>query len=141
MTRTMDDKELRERFQAGSLTRIEWCHRVHVRLAYLYLRESSYSAALDRVRRGILALNESFGARSSPDGGYHETLTCAWMQIVAHAMAEGGNEGDSEAFVEAHPELARKDAIYAYYSPELLATVGARTGFVEPDVKALPAVR
>lgn len=140
MTRAIDDSELLERFRAGSLTRLEWCHRVHVRVAYLYLTQAPYDAALDRVRRGILALNESFGARSSPDGGYHETLTCAWMHLVDRAMKQSNERaGDSEAFLAAHPELAQKEAIYDYYSPERLATVEARTSYVDPDVKPLPA--
>ena len=43
------------------------------------------------------------------------------------------------AFLEAHPELLRRDLLSAHYSEGLLFSERARDSFLEPDLAPLPA--
>ena len=129
----MSDDDFLAAFEACAFARPEWTHEAHVRMAWLFLTRLPFDAALDRVRRGIQKLNAKIG---SPDG-YHETITVAFVRIIASRLRPG--EGYS-AFRDRNPDLIDRTlpAPLRHYSKERLWSPEARWGFIEPDVVELP---
>ena len=82
----MTDEELWNRFEDQTLPFELWDHRMHVRVAYIYSRDLSYSDALIRLREGIKAYNEKNDVGESQFSGYNETMTVAFLRLVRSAM-------------------------------------------------------
>jgi hypothetical protein len=140
----MSDAEFLHRFETCTLPGDQWTHRAHVKVAFLYLRDQPYAAALDRIRRGIQAYNASRGVPESPTEGYNETTTCAFTQLVAATMQAYGAvfpAADADSFCDSHPQLMEKHVLRLFYSPERRMHPDARSRFVEPDLAPLPKVR
>ena len=101
-------------------------------MVFLYARRGGVAAAISGARR-IRGFAEALGAFEK----YHDTLTVAWSRVVGHAALSSRNSSFKE-FLDAHPELLRRDLLSAHYSRDLLYSPGARARFVEPDLAALP---
>lgn len=128
----MTDEEFLQAFEAGTLPKDDFTHGAHVRLAWICLRRDGFEDGSDRVVAGI----RGFAALHGATGLYHETVTRAWLRLIA--AADSGEAPSFEAFLAAHPEL-RGRALDRHYSPETLASEGARVLFVAPDRAPLPA--
>lgn len=126
----MTDDEFLARFETHALD--EFTHRDHLRVAFAYARRGGVDAAVQGARR-IRGFAEAAGDTRK----YHDTLTVGWARVVAHlagrhpALAFG-------AFLDAHPELQRRDLLLAHYSKPVLFSDAARARFVEPDLLPLP---
>ena len=127
----MTDETFLRRFEAASLG--SFGHRDHLRVAFAYARRGGIDHAVARAREGL----RRFAAAHGEPGRYHETLTTAWARVVGH-YALRAREDDFEDFLAAHPRLLQRDLLSAHYSRERLFSEAARTGFVEPDLLALP---
>lgn len=129
---------LLRRFEDCTLPRDEWTHAAHLTVALWHLLEYDWEEAVSRVRRGILRYNAAHGVRTTPTGGYHETLTLFWMRRVRAFLEDGRNEARS--LVALANDLA--DALdsrlpFEYYTRERLFSSEARAAWVEPDLKSL----
>lgn len=133
----MDDQALWQQFCAGSLAHSEWTHEAHVRIAYLFLERFDLDEAHLRLRAGIIRLNERHGLIESARRGYFETLTRAWLILIAAARRRT-SPTDTRELVERCPELLDRHLLERYYSRELLNCTRARAIFVAPDRAALP---
>jgi hypothetical protein len=96
--------------------------------------------ALERLRTGIRALNDAHGTINSDTGGYHETITDAYVRLIAAFLRArpAGEEIDASVAALLASPLAARDALLRHYSPERLFSVAARRGWVEPDLNLLP---
>jgi hypothetical protein len=131
----MDDRELLERFEAGTIPRAEWTHAVHLRVAYLYVSQRPFDEAVDRMSCGIRRLNEAIGVVNGPDSGYHETITQAWLRVI-RARVEASNEPmTSDAFLERHADMLDKRMLLRFYTRDVINAPAARFEFVPPDVQ------
>jgi hypothetical protein len=133
----LDDSALWQAFTEGTLAPVDWTHRTHLRVAFLHARRWPLDEAHLRIRVGIIRLNARHQLEETPTRGYHETLTRAWLALVARAV---GSHASSEELLCAHPELLDKDLALHYYSRERLFSPRARAIFVEPDLTELPRV-
>ncbi|MCC9605755.1 aminoacyl-tRNA hydrolase [Blastopirellula sp. JC732] len=131
-----DDAALLARFEAQAISREEWTHRRHFQIAYLYLTQRPYDEALEKIRRGIQALNRANGVDDTPDAGYHETITVAYTQLIRQRLAVDSFVS-SEDFCQRNPDLLKKGALLHHYSAELLKSREARREFVAADVHPL----
>ena len=149
-----DDKFLAQ-FERAAIARAAWTHEAHVRMAWLYAaRTDSYRTARAKVRSGIRKLNAAFlaqqhvpcgatrpaepaAAEDKPTTGFHETITTAFVRLVAARAKAGEKFG---AFRKRNPDLfdRKLSALLVHYSPELLFSEGAKAKFVEPDREPLP---
>jgi hypothetical protein len=129
-----------EAFESLSIPLAEWNHRAHLTVAYLLLREHGLEAAIDRMRRGVRRFNAHHGIESTPTQGYHETLTVAWMRVLASVMAAYGPGESADAFLDGHPHLSSKVMLRLYYTRPRIMSAGARHAWVEPDLAPLPRV-
>jgi hypothetical protein len=135
----MEDAELWERFGEQGLSQREWNHVAHVRVAYLHLTRFEFDEAHLRLRAGIIRLNHRHGLEESMARGYFETLTRAWLHLVADARRRSGATHSGQ-LLERCPELLDRQLTYRYYSKELLASARARAVFIDPDLSPLPAL-
>jgi hypothetical protein len=134
----LDDDALLAGFEGCTIPSRDWTHREHLRVAYLLLARLPYAGALVRMRDGIRALNAANAVPEGLERGYHETVTVAWMRLVAAALRADGPAADSRAFFEAHPGLTDKFALRRHYSRDRILTAEAKAGFVTPDLAPLP---
>ena len=70
-------------FEEGSLPRSEWTHTSHLLVALWYLSRHPRDRATRLVRDGIRRYNHLHGR----DSAYHETITLAWVAVVAQFLA------------------------------------------------------
>ena len=129
---------LLRRFDDCTLPRDEWTHAAHLTVALWHLLEYDWAEAVTRVRRGIQRYNAAHGIRTTPTGGYHETLTLFWMRRVRAFLEEGRNEARSLVAL-ANDLCAALDSRLPleYYTRERLFSSEARAAWVEPDLKSL----
>jgi len=140
----MDDEELLQRFETAALSREEWTHRTHIRIAFLYVTRYPFNEALDKIRRNIKALNARNAVPEGPQSGYNETITVAFLTLVASTQAAYGRlfpAANSQDFCERHPHLLQKTVLRLFYSPERRGHPEAKTRFIEPDLASLPLVQ
>jgi hypothetical protein len=121
-------------FEAATIPGSEFRHRQHVRVAWLYVREYGTEEALRLMAVGIRRFAVANGATAL----YHETITRAWVLLVAAAVRRHPAIDGFDAFVEANPGLLDKETPYAFYRRETLASDAARSAWVEPDRLPLP---
>jgi hypothetical protein len=134
----VDDAEHLRRFEDQSLPLDQWNHRAHLKVAYLYLTRLPFSEALQRVRTGIKAYNAAHRIADTPTGGYHETMTRAWFQLVHVTLAQFGPASTADAFFDAQRQLTEKRALLLFYSRDRIMSSEAKASFVTPDLAPLP---
>lgn len=129
---------LLRRFDDCTLPRDEWTHAAHLTVALWHLLEYDWDEAVSRVRVRIQRYNAAHGVRTTPTGGYHETLTLFWMRRVRAFLEEGRNEARSlVALANDLADSADSRLPLEYYTRELLFSSEARAAWVEPDLKSL----
>ena len=101
----VDDSTLMAQFRSTELPLDQWNHRLHLRLAFIFLREYSFPTALSRFRAALRAYNEAHSVPDHLASGYHETLTVAWLSLVASRLSDSQEIGDFSSFCSLHPEL------------------------------------
>jgi hypothetical protein len=131
-----DDDEVAELvrgFETCEIHPAEFKHYQHLAVALWYVKQSPYEEASEKMRKGIQRLAAAYGKT-----GYHETITLFWLQVVNTFFV---NTPAGKSLVEMANELANrygnKNLIANYYSEERIASVEAKHGWVEPDLKAL----
>ena len=127
----MHSSELFNRFVDTTLPASEFHHEQHVHVAWLFIEKFGMPAALGEFTGAIKRFADAKGAT----GLYHETITWAFLLIIAERQART-NARSWEEFAAAHPDvLAWKPSILnRYYSKELLASDLARRTFLMPDL-------
>jgi ribosomal protein S18 acetylase RimI-like enzyme len=131
----LDDGGLWRRFHDRTLCHAQWTHAAHLRIAWLHLARYELDEAHLRMRAGILRLNAAHGLVETPQRGYHETLTRAWLRLVAAARRRGLGPDSMSALAD--PALER-NAPLAFYSRDRLFSLEARAMYVPPDLAELP---
>jgi hypothetical protein len=107
-------------------------HREHIHLAFIAARQGD---AADLLRAWIRQIAASHGA---PDR-YHETITTAWAQIVAHHVRAEPAIADFDSFAARYPALLDKSLLSRHYSPTVLAAPAARLTWIAPDLAPIPS--
>jgi len=129
----LPDHEFQEAFETCRLPNEFFHHRDHLRLAWIYLQRYSVSDAAARIAESICR----YAAHHGKSDKYHETVTFAWLRLVADS-ADHTRAANFDDLLAAAPELLDKNTLHHYYSPELLASEAARAQFVPPDRMRLP---
>jgi hypothetical protein len=70
--------------------------------------------------------------------GYHETITVAWLRIIAATIRHYGAPARADDFCDRHPHLLAPTLLRLFYSRERLASPESKIRFVEPDLNPLP---
>src|SRR3954470_16972627 len=124
------------RFDDCTLPREEWTHAAHLTVALWHLLEYDWAEAVASVRAGIQRYNAAHGIRTTPTGGYHETLTLFWLRRVRAFLEEGRNEARSlVSLANDLADSADRSLPLKHYTRERLFSTEARASWVEPDLK------
>lgn len=130
----LDEDVFVQQFEACTLPSEIFKHRDHVHLAFIYVRRFGAHAAeariVDSIRRFATSLNH-------PEK-YHDTITRAWLRLVAMASGLSPQIADFREFAEAHRWLFDARTLDAFYSAPRLRSDEARVAWIEPDVQGLP---
>jgi hypothetical protein len=108
-------------------------HREHLELAWSCVRAEGMPAAGDT----IAAFIRGVAAREGVPDRYHETVTRFWTRLIAFAIAAHPESSFDELLARA-PHLMDKSLPARHWSAERLRSKEARSGWVEPDLAALP---
>ena len=123
-------------FRACTLPKERWTHAAHLATALVHVREVGPEAALAAMRAGIDRYNRSLGNVT----GYHDTLTIAWMSIVAAYSAEHAARATLDVARTLVADVGQRERPLRYYTKELLMADAARAAYVGPDLAPLPFV-
>ena len=130
----MHDDEFLRAFESAELPNASFHHLDHVRLAWLYLRRDGPEVGGRAVVDGIRHFAAAHGAADR----FHETLTRFWIAVVQHLIETFPHVRHFDELLAHYPALADKRLVHRHYSPEILSVPAARSGWVAPDVRALP---
>ena len=134
----LDDVELIRRFEARTIVQADWTHTEHCRVGYIYLCSLDWASAVHRMRRGIMRLNIAQGVPNSTMRGYHETITIAWLRLIAAALERGPRGRRSLDFLMCNPALLCAKTLSRYFSAQLLEDSRSRRHFTPADRRPLP---
>jgi hypothetical protein len=110
-------------------------HREHLELTWNYLGMYEIGGAHQTAACAIRHVANLHGV---PDR-YHATITRSWVHLVAiHRQASEARSFDE--FIAHNPRLLDRHLLERHYSRELIASSEARTRWVEPDIRQLPAL-
>ena len=137
--RDEDIRALGKGLLARTLPREAWTHEAHLG-AYLWLLSERPDIDVDAEIAGLIRrFNESVGGVNDDHGGYHDSITRAYVAGVRLFLRE---TAETELAARANAlllsDVGRRDWPLRFYSRELLFSVPARRGFVEPDLAPLP---
>ena len=125
---------------ACDLPRPEWTHEAHLAATtYLLLRHPEVD--LDAELPGLIRrYNESVGGVNSDTEGYHDTITRAYLRGVRLFLEEADTRRPIYELVNEllMSPMGRRDWPLRFWSKDRLMSVGARRGWVEPDLAAMP---
>jgi hypothetical protein len=126
----MTGADLLARFVDTTLPADQFHHEQHVHVAWLFVRQHGMPAALGEFTAAI----KRFAAAKGAHGLYHETITWAFLLLIAERQART-NSATWEEFAAGHPDLLvwKPSILHRYYSKEVLASDLARRVFVFPD--------
>ena len=129
-------EDLVRAFEDCTLPKPLWTHQAHLTVAMWYLVHYSGREATARIRNGIKRFNAAKGVKTTPIGGYHETMTMFWICVVSRYLLFADADCSFIELVNRMLEsCADKNLPLKYYSRELLMSVRARASWVEPDLK------
>lgn len=103
-------------------------HRGHLRAGFLYLRRHDFPGACVAMKRAVQGFARSLGRA----GLYHETLTIAYLSLIAERLGDEPAELEFGRFLERYPELSSRAYFERYYPRGTLDTPEARATFVLP---------
>lgn len=136
------DSEIRalgEDLLACALPREAWTHEAHLGACLWLLTERPDIDVDAEIATIIRTFNESVGGVNDDTQGYHDSITRAYVAGVRLFLSETAETELAER-VNAMllSDVGRRDWPLRFYSRELLFSVPARRGFVEPDLAPLP---
>ena len=137
-------EELVRGFLDLSLDAKKFNHQGHLTVAIWYLSWYPIDKATELIRENICQFNVAKGGENTDSGGYHETITQRYMQIVDQFLANKKNSHDLAHLANTliTSEMGERDYPLQFYSKERLFSVEARRNFVEPDLKpVIPALQ
>ena len=117
-----------ERFVRGETDPAHFPHREHLRLAFEMLARHNFAETVLHYSHALRAMT----ARAGKPEAFHQTLTIAFLALIAERMARGQAD-DFGAFVCANPDLLEKSVLSRWYGPERLASEAARRTFLLPE--------
>ena len=127
---------------AHTLPREEWTHEAHLAACTWVARNRADIIPEQEMRPIISAYNEAVGGINDDSQGYHETITQIYIAGVKAHLTEVGPGLPLYQAVNSLllSERGRRDLPLRFYSKELLFSIPARRGFVQPDRASLSEI-
>ena len=127
----LDDESLVRSFEAGEEPPGGFHHAEHVRVAWWYLRQHPWPAALDRFSTAL----RRFAAAQGKPGLFHETITTAFVLVINERLDLADRQAPWAEFAANNADLLtwRPSVLSRYYRADTLSSERARRTFVLPD--------
>ena len=109
-------------------------HRQHINLAFYAVRRYGMPGAVGTICGWI----RQIAAYERAPQKYHHTVSRAWVELVAHHVADDPDCADFDRFAERNPALLDKRLLARHYRSSTLAAEPARRAWVEPDLVPFP---
>lgn len=121
---------------ARTLPRSDWTHEAHLAACLWIVRNRPDIVPTRDLGNIIASYNVAVGGINDDSQGYHETITQTYIAAVNAHLAEVGPQMSLHETVNSLllSERGRRDLPLRFYSKELLFSVDARRGVVEPDL-------
>lgn len=125
-----------------ALAREEWTHEAHLAACVWIVRNRPDIVPERDMASIISSFNEAVGGVNDDTQGYHETITQVYIAGVKAHLAGLPDETPLWQAVNSLllSERGQRDLPLKFYSKELLFSVPARRGFVEPDRASLSEI-
>jgi hypothetical protein len=134
----VDVEDLAARFADATLPKTAWTHDAHLLVGLLYVDRHGPGEALERLRTGIRRLNDHHGTPNTSSSGYHETITHAYVTLLAEYLSEVPTQDLQQRAAQLLTSaLASRHVLLRYYSRGRLLSRQARARWVEPDLAPL----
>lgn len=132
--------QLVQSFTSKTLPKNEWTHNAHLATALWHLKKYELHEATCRIKSAIIAYNLSLGGENTGTGGYHETMTIFWMDIL-HIFVNDNSELSLKDTCNKllNSSFSNKTLPFSFYSKDRLLSPLARARAVSPDLKELTA--
>jgi hypothetical protein len=134
-----DLEDLAARFRACAIPFEEWTHTAHLRVGAWHVERFGAEGALPLLRQGIRKLNAHHGTPNSTTRGYHETVTVAYVRLIAELLPSLGAHvplANRVATLVAGP-VGQRDILLRFWSRDALMSARARAEWVPPDLAPL----
>ncbi len=124
----MEDAAFLDALETGALTPSNFDHRAHLRAGFLYLARHDFPSACVAMKCTIVG----FAARHGKASLYHETLTVAYLALIAERRADEPAHVRFDDFMARYPELEDMAYFRRYYPAGSLDDPDARRTFFLP---------
>lgn len=124
----MQDDVFLQALEDGSLPPAAFGHRGHLRAGFLYLARHDFPGACVAMKAAVTG----FAARLGKANLYHETLTVAYLALIAERLADEPTGVSFATFLARYPELEDLSYFQRYYPPGTLDHPETRATFVLP---------
>jgi hypothetical protein len=122
-------------FEGGRLPKERWTHSAHLFTGACYVHALGEGPAIDAMRVCIKRHNESVGTANTDTGGYHETITIAWIKILKRLLRDSAPMNRAEFARLAVERFASDRGIFGrYYEFDLVKSVEARRTWIPPTL-------
>jgi hypothetical protein len=129
-----DVSEVVRKFESCEFAPDDFKHRLHLTVALVYLLDSPYGAALERMRRGL----RRFVEHHKLSGVYHETLTVFWTRrVLAYVERADRTRGLAGLANELARACGDSRLVFDYYTKARLESDKARAYWLDSDLKPL----
>ena len=127
---------------ARTLPKEAWTHEAHLAACTWIVRNRPDIAPESDMATIISGYNEAVGGVNDDHQGYHETITQVYIAGVKAHLSEIPEQTPLREAVNnlLLSRRGRRDLALNFYSKELLFSVPARRGFVDPDIASLSAI-
>ncbi|MEI6457917.1 MAG: hypothetical protein WCP04_03195 [Pseudomonadota bacterium] len=124
----LSDASFLAALEAGTLPPEAFGHRGHLRAGFLYLGRLDFPEACVAMKRAIVG----FAARLGKGTLYHETLTVAYLALIAERRADEPADILFDTFMAQYPELQDVAYFRRYYPAGVLEAAETRRTFILP---------
>jgi hypothetical protein len=122
------------KFESCEYAPDDFKHRLHLTVALVYLLDSTYAVALERMRQGL----RRFVEHHKLSGVYHETLTVFWVRRVrAFVERSDRTRGLTTLANELNDACADSRMVFDYYTEARVESDEARAYWLDSDLKPL----
>jgi hypothetical protein len=122
-------------FEMCELNPAGFKHYQHLAVALWHIANFPFAEASEKMTSGIKKLAAAYGK-----SGYHETITVFWLDLVHEFYLSVDSSDSISRLANRLVAQYEKDAIYEFYSRELLDSAEAKSKWVAPDAQPLTMV-
>lgn len=134
-------EDLVQSFLQKTLDKSLWTHAAHLSTAIWHLKQYDIHEATCRMKSAIISYNLSVGGENTGTGGYHETMTLFWMDILHIFVNDNAGLSLKETCNKLlNSSLGSKNLPFNFYTKEIILSPQARARAIAPDLLELTPV-